>query len=159
MRARQSAGTTATKVVFQQPASSSHRGGKQMAQHRDPRTGDGSSVTPPPITQTAGGQQRTTTEKEHSSVPTLVRQLTSEVTSLFTKEISLARSEMRESVNQAKAGAIAMTSGGIVLLAGTIILLMAAVYGLATVLSLWLSALIVGGVVCLIGFIMLKSGQ
>lgn len=52
-----------------------------------------------------------------------------------------------------------MTSGGVVMLAGLFVLLMAAVYGLATVLPLWASALIVGGVVSIIGFIMLKSGQ
>lgn len=143
-----------------------------MAQQRDPRTGNGSSTHPPHSTTGANAGQTdprttqgardvhdTTPEKEHSSVPKLVRQLTSEVTSLFTKELSLARSEVRESVTDAKKGVGAMASGGVVLLAGMIVLLMAAVYGLATALSLWLSALIVGGVVTIIGFIMVKSGQ
>lgn len=141
-----------------------------MAQQRDPRTGNGSSTHPPHSTTGANAGQidpramhsdmRTgTTDREHSSVPKLVRQLTSEVTSLFTKELSLARSEMRESVQEAKAGVTSMAGGGVIMLAGMIILLMSAVYGLATVLSLWLSALIVGGVVSIIGLIMLKSGQ
>lgn len=140
-----------------------------MAQPRDPRAGNGSSTHPPHSTtgpnagrtdpRATGHADTGTTDREHNTVPNLVRQLTSDVTSLFTKEISLARSEMRESVKDAKTGLASMTGGGVVLLAGMIVLLMAAVYGLATVLSLWLSALIVGGVVTIIGFIMLKSGQ
>lgn len=137
-----------------------------MAQQRENRPGDGQAEKRA-AEQAAARQQApqpehrtpTAAEKEHSSVPKLVRQLTSDVTSLFTKEISLARSEMRESVQEAKAGVVAMTGGGVVLLAGLIVLLMAGVYGLATVWPLWLSALVVGGVVAIIGAVMLKSGQ
>jgi uncharacterized BrkB/YihY/UPF0761 family membrane protein len=101
-------------------------------------------------------------ESEHvssGSVPHLLRQLTGEVTTLFVKEVSLARAEVRETVGGIKAGMVSLLSGGIVLHAGFIILLLAAVYGLANYIELWLSALIVGAVVSVIGFSMVSAGK
>ena len=98
-------------------------------------------------------------QEKDVSIPQLLRQLGHEVSELFSKEISLARAEVRESLQRAKNSAVALATGGIVLLAGIIVLLMAAVYGLATILELWLSALIVGGSVSLIGFIMCAAGK
>ena len=94
-----------------------------------------------------------------STVPHLLRQLTSEVTTLFSKEVSLARAEVRETVHGIKTGVISLLTGSIVLLAGVIVLLMAAVYGLATMMAMWLSALIVGGAVTLVGLVMVASGK
>lgn len=94
-----------------------------------------------------------------STVPHLLRQLTSEVTTLFSKEVSLARAEVRETVHGVKTGVISLLTGSIVLLAGVIVLLMAAVYGLATTMQLWTAALIVGGAVTLVGLIMVASGK
>lgn len=112
---------------------------------------------------TGGAQAWARTERERDaasgSVPTLLRQLTSEITGLFHKEVSLARAEMRETVHEVKGGIVALMSGGIVLLAGVIVLLMAAVYGLAEFMDIWLAALIVGGVVCLIGMSMVATGK
>jgi hypothetical protein len=105
---------------------------------------------------------QTTRDSEHVSsgtVPHLLRQLTGEVTSLFAKEVSLARAEVRETATGIKTGIVAMTSGSIVLLAGVIVLLMAAVYGLANFMELWLAAFIVGGVVSVIGFVMVSAGK
>lgn len=94
-----------------------------------------------------------------STVPHLLRQLTSEVTTLFSKEVSLARAEARETVHGVKTGVMSLLSGSIVLLAGVIVLLMAAVYGLATMMALWTAALIVGGLVTVVGLIMVASGK
>jgi hypothetical protein len=89
----------------------------------------------------------------------LLRQLTREVPELLSKELALAKAELQQSFTTLKAGIAAVAGGVIVLLAGLIILLMAAVYGLATVMQLWLAALIVGAVTLIIGFIMLQSGK
>ena len=72
-------------------------------------------------------------QQNNESVPHLLRLLTAEITTLFSKEVSLARAELRESIGGIKTGLVALMSGGIVLLAGLIVLLMAAVYGLAYV--------------------------
>jgi hypothetical protein len=89
----------------------------------------------------------------------LVTQLTREVAELFTKEVALAKSELSQSFQQAKTGIGSVASGGMVLFAGFLVLLIAAVIGLAEFMAPWLAAIIVGGVVCLIGFSMVKAGQ
>ena len=96
---------------------------------------------------------------QDSSVRGLLRQLTREVPSLFTKELALAKAELSESMRATKAGAASVATGGAVLLAGFIILLMSAVYFLSTLMEPWLAALIVGGVVVVIGLIMVSAGK
>lgn len=97
--------------------------------------------------------------EQDSSVGGLLRQLTREVPSLFTKELALAKAELSESMRATKAGAASVATGGAVLLAGFIILLMSAVYFLSTLMEPWLAALIVGGVVVVIGLIMVSAGK
>ena len=93
------------------------------------------------------------------SLTTLIKELANDVTAVFTKEVALAKSEVSHSVHEAKTGAVSMLTGGSVLYAGVLFLLLSAVLGLAQVVELWLAALIVGGVVTLIGFIMVQSGK
>jgi xanthine/uracil permease len=94
-----------------------------------------------------------------ASVVGLLRQLTREVPSLFTKELALAKAELLASLTTLKAGIAGVAGGAIVLLAGFIIMLMSVVYGLSMVMAPWLAALIVGVVVMIIGFAMLQSGK
>lgn len=93
------------------------------------------------------------------SVPSLLHQLADDATSLFTKEIRLAKTEIQENVSSVKKGMMSTATGGAVLYAGVLTLLFSAVFGLATVVDLWLSALIIGAVVTIIGFAMLGSGK
>ena len=86
----------------------------------------------------------TTAPENDASVMGLLRQLTHEVPSLFTKELALAKAEFQASLNSLKAGIAGVAGGAMVLLAGFIILLMAVVYGLSTMMAPWLAALIVG---------------
>lgn len=104
--------------------------------------------TPPP----------TTPENERSAVG-LIRQLAHEVPALLTKELALAKAEIRQTLETAKAGATAIGMGAVVMLAGLIIVLLAAVYALAMVMPPWLAALIVGVVAMVVGFIMVQSGK
>lgn len=97
--------------------------------------------------------------EQDNSVGGLLRQLTREVPSLFTKELALAKAELSESLRATKAGAASVATGGAVLLAGFIILLLAAVYFLARMMEPYLAALIVGGVVVVIGLIMVSAGK
>jgi hypothetical protein len=92
---------------------------------------------------------------DSASIGGLLRQLTREVP----KELALAKAELQQSLTTLKAGVAAVAGGAIVLLAGFIILLMAAVYGLATMMQLWLAALIVGVITLIVGFVMLQSGK
>lgn len=89
----------------------------------------------------------------------LLRQLAHEVPALLSKELALAKAEIRESIENTKAGVAAVGGGAVVLLAGLIIVLLAAVYALANVMQPWLAALIVGVIAMVIGFIMIQSGK
>ena len=99
------------------------------------------------------------TREDDNSIGGLLRQLAREIPMLFTKELALAKAEMRENLRATKAGVAAVATGGAVMLAGLVILLMAGVYGLGTVLPAWLSALIVGAAALIVGWIMVSAGK
>jgi hypothetical protein len=89
----------------------------------------------------------------------LFSELAGETTTLVRKEVELARAEMSEKMSQAATGAISLAAGGLVAFAGLIFLLLSATIGLSNWVSDWLAALIVGGVVALIGMFMVMSGR
>ena len=97
--------------------------------------------------------------RERESAIGLLRRLVDELSLLFRKEIALAKAEAVQSVAHLKAAAISMASGGAVLFAGLLVLLAAAVLGLSHVVADWLAALIVGGLVSIVGFVMINSGK
>lgn len=99
------------------------------------------------------------TQPNSASLTGLVKQLANDITSLFTKELALAKVEISHSVDEAKTGLISLVTGGSVLFAGFLFILAAATLGLAQVVDLWLAALIVGGVVSLIGLVMVSAGK
>lgn len=100
-----------------------------------------------------------TTRADSHTIGALLKQLARDVPDLVVKELALARAEVSENLRETKAGVASMASGGGVLLAGLVVLLMSAVYALSNVLAPWLSALIVGGIVTLIGFGMVAGGK
>ena len=84
---------------------------------------------------------------------------TNSVSTLFRKEIELARTEASEKLGQAAFAAGSIAGGGILALAALIILLQALVIGLTELgLAPALSALIVGGVVAIIAFALIYKG-
>ncbi|MGR4069713.1 phage holin family protein [Halomonas sp. LR3S48] len=98
-----------------------------------------------------------------SSIGTLFTNLAREVSSLVRKETELAKVEMGEKTSQAMGALASIAIAGAILMCGFLVLLAAAVFGLNTVLppetTPWLSALIVGGIVVVIGLIMLQAGR
>ena len=102
-------------------------------------------------------------EPDKPSFGSLISDLTNEITTLVRKEVELAKAELSEKSSQAIGGIASIAIAGGVLMSGFLVLLAAAVYGLNTVLppetTPWLSALIVGVIVVIIGLIMLQSGR
>lgn len=96
---------------------------------------------------------------ESASVGNLLSRLVDDVAILLRKELALATSEVSHAVNEAKAGLGSAVAGGAVLYAGVLFLLLAATFALAEVMPDWAAALIVGGVVTLIGAIMFSAGK
>lgn len=89
----------------------------------------------------------------------LVRQLTDDVTNLLTKEAQLAKAEIREAVDEAKAGVAAMGAGAAVAFSGVLSIVMGFTYALATVVPPWAAAFIVGAIALAIGYMMLAAGK
>ncbi|HDZ47052.1 hypothetical protein LCGC14_0154560 [marine sediment metagenome] len=102
------------------------------------------------------------TTPQSSSVGSLLSTVMQELSSLVRNEAELAKTEMSEKTHQAMAAIAAIAIAGAVLFGGFLALLAAAIFLLNEVLppdtTPWLSAIIVGGVATLIGFIMLTAG-
>jgi hypothetical protein len=97
--------------------------------------------------------------RDYESTPSLLRRLVTDVSTLFAQELALLKAETTEAIGDLKAATVSMAMGGAVAFMGLFFLLLAAVYGLSNVVDPWLAALIVGGVVTLIGVIMLMTGS
>ena len=100
---------------------------------------------------------------ESRSLGALFGELWRETATLFRAETQLASAELGEKVSQVETGLISVGSGIALLTAGFVILLMAAVNGLERILppeqASWLSPLIVGAVVGIIGIAVLAKGR
>lgn len=102
-------------------------------------------------------------DKTDKSLPTLLSDLSRETIELVRQEIALGRAEISEKIATAERGLAALAIGAAILLAGIFILLQAVVNAVAMVLppevAPWLAPLIVGIVIALIGYVMVKSGR
>lgn len=89
----------------------------------------------------------------------LVTRLSSQVTALVRGELELARTELATKGKRAGVGAGLAGAGGVVALFGVGALVAAAIAGLATVLDVWLAALIVGVVLLVVAGVLALSGR
>ena len=79
---------------------------------------------------------------------------------MLRQELSLARAETQDKLHQIIAVLVAMLGGALLAFAGLIILLDALVYGLVEAgMERWLAALVVGGVVALVGLLVAWKAQ
>lgn len=98
--------------------------------------------------------------QENRSVGELLRDLANDVTALIRQELTLARAEAQEKLHQTITAVVAMVAGALIAFAALIVLLDALVYGLTEAgMPRWLAALIVGGIVAVIGFVLVRKGQ
>ena len=97
---------------------------------------------------------------ESRSIGELLRDLASDSTALVRQELALAQAEAQEKLHQSVAGGSMVVVSALLAFAGLIILLQAAVYGLEKAgLEPWLAALIVGGVVVVIGLLLVQKAR
>jgi hypothetical protein len=96
----------------------------------------------------------------HRSVPEIISDLLTQLTTLLRKEAQLARTELSENMASVGRGLGLIVGGAVLISPALVILLQAAVAALAERygMSSALSALIVGGVVLLLGIIFLLVG-
>lgn len=109
-----------------------------------------------------------TVTSDRTSVTTLLKELRDEGTVLFRQEIQLAKQEMSEKVARMGRNVGYLVAGGLMAYAGVVVVLLAIsvlVYaglvaiGLSHMIAGWLAPLVVGGIVMLIGFGMVKKAQ
>jgi len=89
----------------------------------------------------------------------LLADLARQSTRLLRQEIALAKSEMTAKVAQLGIGAGELVAGALILYAGFLVLLAAAVLALILVVPPWAAALIVAGVVLLVGLGVVLKGR
>ena len=99
---------------------------------------------------------RQNTDKQ--SLGEIISSLFGDISTLFRQEVDLAKTEMTQKASRAAKDAVGAIVGAVVAIFGVNILLWSLIYGLVNFMPLWLSALIVGGVITLIGAIVLING-
>jgi hypothetical protein len=98
--------------------------------------------------------------KQERSITELFGQLTQDITLLLRQELQLARSEMSEKISRLTTNLISVTAGGLVAYMGVWALVAALVLALHELadISPWVSALIVGVILAIVGYVMLQRG-
>ncbi len=98
--------------------------------------------------------------KEDRSIGELFGQLSQDMTLLFRQELQLARSEMSTKISQVTTNAVSVVAGGFVAYVGALALVAALILGLHEIaeISPWVSALIVGAIFAIAGYVMLNRG-
>jgi Putative Actinobacterial Holin-X, holin superfamily III len=98
--------------------------------------------------------------KQERSIGELFGQLTQDMTLLFRQEIQLARTEMTDKVSHLTANLVSVLAGGFVAYLGGLALVACVILALRDLanISLAVSALIVGAILAVIGWVMLQRG-
>jgi uncharacterized membrane protein len=99
--------------------------------------------------------------RQERSIGELFGQLTQDMTLLVRQEVQLARTEMTEKLSKLTTNLISVGAGGFVAYLGGLALMAAlilAIRDLANISLAW-SALIVGGILAIIGYAMLQRGM
>ncbi|HIV57479.1 MAG TPA: phage holin family protein [Candidatus Stackebrandtia faecavium] len=99
------------------------------------------------------------TDNTEQSTAALMRQASEQIAHLIRDEMRLLRIEMNEKRKRATKGASMLGAAAVIVLYAVTVLLAAAVFGLGTVLPMWLSALIIGGAMLVIAVVLLLIGK
>ncbi len=98
------------------------------------------------------------TELHEKTTAELLKTLSTQVTALVHQEVELAKAELSEKTKKFGVGAGMFGAAGIVGLLAGATLIAAAIAGIATALSVWLSILIVGGFLLVVAGILALTG-
>jgi uncharacterized membrane protein YqjE len=98
--------------------------------------------------------------RQERGVAELFGQLSQDMTMLVRQEVQLARAEMNEKLSRLTANLVSVIAGGFVAYVGALALVAALILALNDLarISPWVSALIVGAVLALAGYAMLRRG-
>jgi len=98
--------------------------------------------------------------KQERSIGELFGQLSQDMTLLVRQEVQLARAEMAEKISRLTTNLLSVVGGGFVAYLGGLALVAALILALNDLanISPWISALIVGAVLAIIGYVLLQRG-
>ncbi len=96
--------------------------------------------------------------RDDRSLGELFSELAQETTTLVRQEVNLATTEMTQKASRAGRHIGVLAAGGAVAYAGLLAILAAVIVLLNNVMPLWLSALLVGIVVALVGYFLIRKG-
>ena len=97
--------------------------------------------------------------REERSFGVRLGELSVDVETLMRAEVRLARAEMSRTLSRATTDAVKLGAGALVALAGGLTVVAALVLGLIALgLAAWVSALIIGALLGVIGYVMLRNG-
>jgi hypothetical protein len=97
-------------------------------------------------------------QREERSLGELFTELARETSALVRQEVALAKTEMTQKATQVGRDAGMIGVGGAIAYAGLLALIAAVILGLGELMPLWVSALIVGVVVAIVGYIVVQRG-
>jgi len=97
-------------------------------------------------------------QQEQRSLGDLFSELTRETSTLVRKEMELAKTEMTDKATKAGKNIGFLAIGGAVAYAGLLAVIGGVILLLANAVSLWVSALIVGLVVAIVGYVLVQKG-
>jgi uncharacterized membrane protein YqjE len=92
------------------------------------------------------------------SVPEVLQDIIGNVQEILRSEVQLAKTELKEEAAEAAAPIMTMGAGFLLAAYAVGLLLLAAVFGLATIMTTWSAALLVGAVVAIIAVLLINSG-
>jgi len=106
-------------------------------------------------------------EHERPALPHLLRDLTSEVTTLVRGEVALAKAEVTEKASRLTRNLVSLVIAGGVLFAAGLVLILAAVYGLTALfnqflplgIAVWLAPLVLAIVIGIVGYSLLAKAK
>jgi len=99
-----------------------------------------------------------TERKEDRSLGELFAALASETSTLVRQEVELAKTEMTQKATRVGRDVGTIGAGGAIAYAGFLVFLAAVVLGLGQLIPLWVSALLVGILVIIVGFVVVQTG-
>ena len=98
--------------------------------------------------------------RQERGIGELFGQLSEDMTLLVRQEVQLARAELSEKLSRLTTNLVSVTAGGFVAYVGALALVAALILALNDLASIspWVSALIVGAVLAIAGYAMLRRG-
>jgi len=96
--------------------------------------------------------------RDQRSLGELFSELANDTSTLVRQEIQLARTEMTQKASSAGKDAGMIGAGGALAYAGLLAIIAAIIIGLGQLIPMWLSALIVGLVILVIAYLLVRRG-